>query len=37
MGYSDYIAEHVECDDNNARFEAKLRKLAKAKPGNSDA
>ena len=27
------VAKRLECDDDKARFEAKLGKLAKAKPG----
>ncbi|HVW74437.1 MAG TPA: hypothetical protein VHC39_12410 [Rhizomicrobium sp.] len=29
------VAKRLECDDDKARFEAKLGKLAKAKPAKS--
>jgi hypothetical protein len=31
------VAERLECDDDKARFEAKLGKLAKAKSGETKA
>jgi hypothetical protein len=35
MCRSGSIVKRLECDDDNARFEAKLGKLAKAKPSRA--